>query len=192
MTEDRPWNASDEKGLVRVSVARRLLDAHTANEVPVAIGCASDFFGPKVLNSTTGDRLFEPALRGEEAEILGSADALHSYSFIDDVAAGLVTLADRAEALGQIWNLPNDAPVTPRRFFEIVYEEAGHDPQIQVADDSLRQARGYEAHLLDRPFIVDHTKFEQAFGAHPTPIRQAIRATVEWFRGSLREQPDSV
>ncbi len=186
LTEDHPWNASDEKGLARVGVARRLLDAHAANEVAVTIGCASDFFGPEVLNSTTGDRLFVPALRGEQAEILGADDALHSYSFIDDVATGLVTLGDRTEALGQVWNLPNDAPVTPRRFFEIVYEEAGHDPATKVADDSLRRSRGYEAHLLDRPFIVDHTKFDGAFGAHPTPLRQAIRATVEWFRQGQR------
>jgi len=182
LTEDHPWNASDEKGLARVGVARRLLDAHAADEVAVTIGCASDFFGPEVLNSTTGDRLFVPALGGEQAEILGAADALHSYSFIDDVAAALVTLGDQTEALGQVWNLPNDAPVTPRRFFEIVYEEAGHAPDIRVADDNLRRSRGYEAHLLDRPFIVDHTKFESSFGAHPTPLRQAIRATVEWFR----------
>lgn len=182
LTEDHPWNASDQKGLARIGVAQRLLDAHAANEVAVTIGCASDFFGPEVLNSTTGDRLFVPALRGESAEILGAADALHSYSFIDDVAAGLVTLGDRVESLGHVWNLPNDAPVTPRRFFEIVYEEAGQTASIAVADDSLRRSLGYEAHLMDRPFIVDHTKFDQTFGAQPTPLRQAIRATVEWFR----------
>ncbi len=182
LTEEHPWNASDEKGRARVRVARRLLDAHAAGDVAVAIGCASDFFGPQVLNSTTGDRLFEPALRGQESEILGAPDMLHSYSFIDDVAAGLVTLGDRAEALGQVWNLPNDAPVTPRRFFQIVYEEAGHTAAIREADDELRRRRGYQAHMMDRPFTVDHSKFERAFGARPTPLRQAIRTTVEWFR----------
>ena len=182
LTEDHPWNAADAKGRARVAVARRLLDAHAAGEVAVTIGCASDFFGPQVLNSTVGDRLFAPALRGKPTAILGAPDHLHSYSFIDDVAAGLITLATRPEALGQVWNLPNDAPVTPRRFYEIAYEEAGHAPAIEIGNDRLRAQHGYEAHLMDRPFIVDHGKFAGAFGAHPTPLRQAIRSTVSWFR----------
>lgn len=31
-------------------------------------------------------------------------------------------------------------------------------------------------------FIVDHSKFEQVFGANPTPHREAIRRTLGWFR----------
>lgn len=31
---------------------------------------------------------------------------------------------------------------------------------------------------FDRPFVVDHGKFERAFGARPTRHREAIKATV--------------
>ena len=182
LTEDHPWDARDAKGRARAAVARRLLEAHNGGEVTVTIGCASDFFGPQVLNSTVGDRLFEPALRGETATILGAPDLLHSYSFIDDVATGLITLASRKEALGRVWNLPNDVPVTPRQFYEIAYEEAGTEPAVALGDDRLRRAHGYAAHLMDRPFIVDHGQFARTFGAHPTPLRQAIGLTVSWFR----------
>jgi len=33
----------------------------------------------------------------------------------------------------------------------------------------------------ENPWVVDHTKFERAFGASPTPHAEAIRATLEWF-----------
>jgi len=186
VTEDHPWNARDEKGLARAGVARRLLDAHESGELTAAIGCASHFFGPQVLNSTVGDRLFGPALRGEPVEIMGTPDQLHTYSFIDDVAAGLITLGSHEEALGRVWNLPNSPPLSSRRFYEIAYEEAGSEPHLTLGDDQLREAHGYEAHLMDRPFIVDHARFATAFGAEITPLRQAIGLTVQWFRDQAR------
>jgi hypothetical protein len=29
---------------------------------------------------------------------------------------------------------------------------------------------------------VDHSAFEQTFGVHATPLRDAIRETVRWYR----------
>lgn len=37
---------------------------------------------------------------------------------------------------------------------------------------------------FEETFIVDHSKFERAFGANPTTHRKAIRHTLEWFRKS--------
>jgi hypothetical protein len=36
----------------------------------------------------------------------------------------------------------------------------------------------------DRPWVVDHSKYERAFGAQPTPYDSAIAATIAWFRSS--------
>ena len=32
---------------------------------------------------------------------------------------------------------------------------------------------------FEEPFIVDHTRFEKTFGSHATPLKEAIRETVE-------------
>ena len=34
----------------------------------------------------------------------------------------------------------------------------------------------------EEPFIVSHEKFERAFGACSTPLEEAIKTTVDWFR----------
>ena len=34
----------------------------------------------------------------------------------------------------------------------------------------------------ERPFVVDHGKFERAFGATPTPHPEAIQRTLAWHR----------
>ena len=38
----------------------------------------------------------------------------------------------------------------------------------------------------ERPFVVDHSKFEKAFGADPTPLDEAIDTTLAWFKQSKK------
>jgi nucleoside-diphosphate-sugar epimerase len=35
---------------------------------------------------------------------------------------------------------------------------------------------------FEEPFVVDHSKFEEAFGEQATPLREAIQRTVRWYR----------
>ena len=46
----------------------------------------------------------------------------------------------------------------------------------------LRELRE-TAYQFRRPFVIDSSKFEVAFGRlEPTPRREAVGRTVEWFR----------
>lgn len=36
---------------------------------------------------------------------------------------------------------------------------------------------------FEEPFVVDHSKFERAFGDHATPLKEAVSDTVRWYRG---------
>jgi nucleoside-diphosphate-sugar epimerase len=47
LTETRPYAAHTKKGKLRARMARELLAAHAAGNVQVAIGRASDYFGPR-------------------------------------------------------------------------------------------------------------------------------------------------
>ncbi len=57
----------------RPRVADRLLSAHAAGQTQVAIGRASDFFGPHVGGSVVGDALFSDVLGGRTPRWLGSS-----------------------------------------------------------------------------------------------------------------------
>ena len=35
---------------------------------------------------------------------------------------------------------------------------------------------------FEEPFVVDDSKFEQAFGEQATPLKEAIQRTVRWYR----------
>ncbi len=192
MTEATLFAATTRKGRVRAEMSEALMAAHQSGKVRVTIGRASDFFGPRALLSAIGERAFYPALEGKAAQIMGDADMPHTQTYVPDIGQGLVILGERDEALGQAWHLPNPETVSTRRFLEMVYEETGHPLKIQAMPKLMLKALALFMPLMrelnemiyefEEPFIVDHSKFEQAFGNHTTPLREAIRTTVAWYR----------
>jgi len=192
MTEDLPYAATTRKGGTRARMAQDLMKAHKEGKVRATIGRASNFFGPHVFLSTAGERVFYPALDGKAAQVLGNIDAPHTYTFIDDFGKGLVTLGEQDEALGKAWHIPNADTLTTREFVNLVFEEAGHSPNIEAVPGGVIRELAktdpmmYELEEMlyefEEPFIIDHSKYEKAFGANPTPHKEAINKTLEWYR----------
>ena len=192
MTEEMPYAATTRKGRTRAQMAQDLLAAHKQGKVRVAIGRASDFFGPRALLSAMGERVFYPALEGKAAQTVGKIDLPHTQSYIPDIGKGLVILGKQDEALGQAWHLPAPETVTARQFIDKVFAETEQEPKIQVAPKFLVRALGLFNPVMremlemlyefEEPFILDHSKFDQAFGNHATPLDEAIKQTVDWFR----------
>ena len=90
MTEDLPLAATTVKGRTRAAMTAELLAAAEVGRVRLAIGRASDFFGPGVTQgSTLGERVFGNALAGRRADFIGNPDLPHTYSYVPDIAAGL-------------------------------------------------------------------------------------------------------
>ncbi len=192
ITEDLPHAPNTRKGRVRAMMSQELMEAHTSGRVRVAIGRASDFFGPRVLASAAGEQVFGRAVEGKSAQIAGDPDQPHTYTYAPDIGKGLVILGEREEALGQAWHLPNPETVTTREFVEMIFEEVGKPARIQVAPKILLRAIGlfnpgiretiemlYE---FEEPFVVDDSRFEREFGEHATPLGEAIQRTVRGYR----------
>jgi nucleoside-diphosphate-sugar epimerase len=192
LTEDLPHAPNTRKGRVRARMSEELMDAHSSGRVRVAIGRASDYFGPRVLASAAGEQVFGRAVQGKSAQVAGDPNQPHTYTYAPDIGRGLVILGEREEALGQAWHLPSPETLTTRQFVEMIFEEVGKPARIQAAPKILLRAMGlfnpgiretiemlYE---FEEPFAVDHSKFEQAFGEQATPLREAIRGTVRWYR----------
>jgi nucleoside-diphosphate-sugar epimerase len=192
LTEDLPYRARGPNGRVRAQIAETLLRAHGSGRLRATIGRASDFFGPQVHQSTVGDRVFARAISGNAAQVLGDPDAPHTVTYIEDFGRALVTLGERDEAFGEVWHVPNAETVTMRRFVQMVFESAGHPPRLRAAPrwgiamaslfNPTMHAVKEQLYQSERPWVVDSTKFERAFGWTATQLRDSVAATVAWFR----------
>ena len=87
LVESLPANPASAKAATRAAMTADLLAAHQAGRVEVAIGRASDFFGPGVTQSALGGTVFGTAVSGRTAQVMGHPDLEHSYSYAPDVAA---------------------------------------------------------------------------------------------------------
>jgi nucleoside-diphosphate-sugar epimerase len=142
--------------------------------------------------STVGERVFGALLRDKPAELLGNPDLPHTVTYIYDFADGLVTLAERDEALGEVWHVPSAETLSLRQFVGLVAAKASRPARVQVAPSlSIRflalfnptlRAVAEQLYQSERPWVVDHAKFAATFGAHPTPHQEAIARTVDWYR----------
>lgn len=195
LTEDAPMRPCSRKGELRVRQATAMLDAQARGEVRLAIGRASDFYGPGVtLTGVFGERFYRRALAGKPAECTGDPAQPHSYSYGPDVADALVTLGARAEALGQVWHLPA-APAEPTaavvaRFARALGRplRASRIPRLALRAIGLFSPIIRElpemAYQWEAPFVLDDSKFRRAFGATATSLDDGVREAAAWALGA--------
>jgi nucleoside-diphosphate-sugar epimerase len=193
MTEDTPYDAHTRKGQVRAEISRAALAAHQEGLVRVAIARGGNFFGPWGIDSTMGGRAFYPLFQGKPAQLIGHTDLPHSHTYVKDFGMALVTLGENETADGQVWHVPNDQPrMTQAELVRMFAEEAGVGPKISSMGKLMMTVGGLfipEAketvemmYEFDKPFIIDSSKFERMFGMKATPVQEAIRETVAWFK----------
>jgi nucleoside-diphosphate-sugar epimerase len=195
LREDLPAAARGRKGRIRAEMAAQLLGAHRDGRARVVIGRASDYYGPHGTNSTAGQTVFGRILAGKKPQWPGRLDQPHTFHFLPDIASGLLVLADRPEADGQVWHLPAAEPLTAQQFLDLVAQAAGQPvpTNASIASPALLAVAGIFSPLLREmrettyqfraPFVVDASKFEAAFGPlEPTPHPQAVQRTVAWYQ----------
>ncbi len=193
MTEMTPLGAQTRKGKVRLAMARQLSELHDAGDLAVATARASDYFGPRgTSQSPLGDLVTGAAMAGKPARVLGDPDQLHSYTYLPDAGRTLAALGTRDDVIGEVFHVPNVPAQTTRQIIHSISLELGMPIKISVAPRFLLKLMGlfnptigeldemlYE---FNQPFVVDSTKATSRLGIEPTPLAEAIAATVAWFR----------
>ena len=192
LVETMAADPTSAKSATRAAMTAELLRAHQAGRVEVAIGRASDYFGPGATRSALGESVFGRALAGQPAQVMGDPDQPHSYSYTPDIAAALVILGTTAEATGEIWHLPVTETRTTRQVITEVYRLAGHRPRLFAAGRTTLGAIGlfvpemreyrHTLYQFTDPWVVDDTKFRTAFAHSTAPLGDALARTLDWYR----------
>ncbi|MFE3527169.1 NAD-dependent epimerase/dehydratase family protein [Streptomyces sp. NPDC059161] len=194
MTEDTPWRATSNKGMMRAELDEKYLAAHREGHASVVLGRSADFVGPGVLNSTLGAAVFPGALTGAEVLTLGDIDLPHSYTDIRAVAAGLATLGESPHGDGRVWHLPTAPALSTREVLRMIEERVGRPLKVVTLEEP-RPFGPFDQVFMDayaemfyqhtEPQIMDSGAFEAAFGAGPVAMGDTLDATLEWYRTLL-------
>lgn len=196
ITEDTPPSPVSRKGKIRARLAEDLLAAHGRGDVQAVIGRASDFYGPRGGMTHFGSQFWKPVLAGRPGRVLIDPEAVHTYHYIPDVAAGLAALGtSRPEDAGRAWMLPCRPAVTARTLIARFAEVLGRPirlarfpaPAVHVLSPFVPFLREINEVLYqwDSPFVVDDGRFRARFGTLPADESEAARATVAWARAAF-------
>ncbi|MCA9987347.1 MAG: NAD-dependent epimerase/dehydratase family protein [Anaerolineales bacterium] len=195
LTEQSPYAAHTRKGKVRAQMADMLLNAHAAGQLPVVIGRASDFYGPRVRQSALGEMVFAAALQGKAANLAGDLDQPHSYTYIRDFARALVQLAHDDDAYGRAWHVPNAPAGSTHDFIRLLEAELGQPVKVRLAGPLLLRLVGLFSpgagetvemvYEFTEPYVVDSSAYTSRYGMQATPHTAGIRETVAWYRQTI-------
>ncbi len=200
LSESTPEAATTRKGQLRAAIVRRLLDRHTAGELSVTIGRFADYYGPFEGSSLANQLMLAPGVAGKQVRTFIADDQPHTFHYLPDVARGFATLVEHPEADGRAWILPAAPAPTQAQLIDHLEAALGAPVRrgrvspamlwmIGLFNPQLREAREVVPQF-DRPYTVDASAFEAAFGAvELTPHGEAVAATVAWYRDHASVSP---
>ena len=128
--------------------------------------------------------------------MLGNIDVSHSYIYIKDFAKGLVTLGEEPNASGEVWHIPAAEALTTRELLHLIFNETKKTPKVQTTSPFITNLLSKFNPIIkelrevmptyEKPYLVDHSKFQNAFGFKATLHKEAISETVEWYKKNYR------
>ena len=190
-----PLLATGEKGSVRARMATELLAAHAAGRLRATLARASDFYGPGVVDASLGERVVPRVLAGKKVSVLGRVDVPHSVTYMPDVVTTMVTIGTDERAWGQAWHVPSAPAVSQRETVQAFAAAAGTTVQVGAVpslaltlgglfNPSLKALKEV-LYQFEKPWVIDASITEQAFGLAATPLAEGAAATVAWWRQRL-------
>jgi nucleoside-diphosphate-sugar epimerase len=195
MTELSPVNPSSKKGAVRKQVDQILLDALEGGRLNACIARSADFYGyTSPHKSLLLDLVIRRMTHGKSPQWFYTIDKKHSFSYIPDVAASLFMLAGSEKSWSQVWNVPTARAMTLSTIIDMMNHllHKKLKPQVlgnlstavlQLFIPALAEMKELKYQMVQE-YVLDSSKFEQAFSFKPTSMEEGLEATIDHIRKS--------
>lgn len=124
--------------------------------------------------------LAKKVLKGDyPLEIMGSGQQQRCFTYIDDLADGIVKAGLDPKGENEDFNIGENTPTTIKELARRIWELCGRSEPFQLAHTAAFQ------HDIQRR-IPDITKTERVLGWRPmTTLDEGLRRTIEWLQSSV-------
>lgn len=189
MVEGLPDAATGTKARIRAGMWEQAKSRHEEGRIKAVEVRGSDYMGPIVTNAHI-PTVVPRALKGRTVRVFGAADLPHSMTDVRDMARALVTVAGEPSAWGRVWHAPTNPARTQAETVADVCRAVDREPvRVKVWPKALLSVGGIAVPMLremretvyqfQRPYVLDSSAIEAAFGLTPTPWDEVCRATAE-------------
>lgn len=191
-SEQTPMVPCSPYGELRKLLFDELWQRHASGDLIATVGHASDYFGPRCYQSAVFRKeLIQGIVRGGTVFCAGKTDTPHGYTYVPDAARALAILGTHPKAAGRAWHLPTAATLDTQTLLRRFAAHAGTTIRIVTLPGWLLRLLGLVSPLIravaimryqwDIPYVPDDRDFRETFGMDPTPLDEAIDATLGAF-----------
>lgn len=196
MTEESPIDPPSKKGKVRRQLHEMIMNEVGTGNLSALIARSADFYGPDTNKSVLAETAAKNLLKGKRAQAFGDVSKVHTYTFTPDAGKATALLGNTASAYNQVWHLPTTKEkLTTQQWIELIAEEIGVAPKIQVIPKWMLQVMGlFNPTIKEFPemlyqneldYVFDSSKFEKAFGMVATAPKDGVRIMMEYLKQTL-------
>lgn len=190
MTETSPLRSTETKGRVRAAMWTEALRRHEAGLVRATEVRGSDYLGPNAeAHAHAGPRMLEPLLAGRPIRPIGTADVVHSWTYLPDFARALAAAAVTEPAWGKPWHVPSPEPLTLRDVARRFARAAGApEPRFTPlpmgavrligAFSPMMREIGRVGYQFVEPFVMESEASARTLGVAATPWPTIVAETL--------------
>ncbi|WP_327109692.1 NAD-dependent epimerase/dehydratase family protein [Nocardia sp. NBC_01730] len=187
MTEGLPMSPIAAKGAVRARMWLDALAAHDAGRVRVTEVRAASYLG-RDAGSVFNFLVTLKVIAGQPASYPGDPDALKSWSYVDDVARTLATVARDDRAWGRAWHVPSTVMSLRDLVARLAKVAGAPEPQLVPmsrvdlawagATDPISAELIEMLYQFEHPDVLDSSLTQRTFGLSPTLIDEVLADTA--------------
>lgn len=193
MVETTPYNPCSKKGEIRAKIAMMLENEIKRKNINAIIARSADLYGPHASKTSLLYILaIERLMNGKEAQWLIDINRLHSFTYTNDCANGMILLAKCEDCYNQTWHLPTYNPLNGETLIHMIAKELKTDPNFIVMKRWMLGAisifnkqvsETYEMlYQSEFDYYFDSTKFNNFFNYRPKSYFEGIRKTIEFYK----------
>ncbi len=180
VSEDAPTNP---KGMYEISnlTAEKIVQVyHNTHGIPGVMLRITNSYGPRgqMKHSRFGvvNWFIRLALSGQPITVFGDGSMIRDFVYIDDCIDAIIAVAQKPEAMGEVFNVGVDRPTTIGEICRIIADLTG-------AELTFVPPTADRAALEPGHFYSDITKIRTIVGWEPkTDLREGLRKTVDYYR----------
>lgn len=183
VTEDTPCNPLGIYGALKFAGEKMVIAYNQVFDLPYTIVRPSALYGERCVSRRVGQIFIENAMQGLDVSISGDGADRLDFTYIDDLAGGIVNVLENENSKNEIFNLTYGESRSISEMADILKE---HFPSINInylPKDKLMPSRGTLCVDKARKLIGYNPKF---------PLDKGFSEYILWYKkmwDTLKEAP---
>jgi nucleoside-diphosphate-sugar epimerase len=200
-TDTVPANLTTKPG-TRATIRKLFQTRMDEDPQAIVVVGGADFFGPRLEGKTVlGDPFLGKIASGKKPMALGSASKLHDFCYVRDFSNALYVVSTSGEkGFGKFWICPHSIHGKSLKDLAIVVHEMNGTtnkgvtvlPKLMIKmlgafDGFMSEFKEMLPFWMNDYTITGDAQFTKVFGVEGTPLTDALRETLDYYKNQARQ-----